>query len=308
MQMLADTRNWRDIYFTSRDGLRLYARHYPVPGSSRRAVLCLPGLTRNCRDFHELATRLSDPRGHRREVFAVDYRGRGLSEHDPEWRNYSPLVECLDVLDLLTLQGVRDIAVIGTSRGGLIAMIMAALRPAVVRAVVLNDVGPVIEPEGLARIIGFVGRVPLPESWEAAAALVREINQAQFPNVPAEEWMAVARHWFNDENGLPSPSYDPNLGKTISSADLTASRPDMWPQFQGLARVPVLALRGEHSDMLSEATLQRMASLHPMLMTHTVRGQGHAPLLRDEATQQLISNFLVRLDGQTAQTGLRAVA
>ena len=307
--MSTEPQNWKDIFYTSRDGLRLYGRHYPAPGSTRRPLLCLPGLTRNSRDFHLLASLLSDPRGHRREVFAVDYRGRGRSEHDDDWRNYTPYTESLDVLDFITLAGISDAAVVGTSRGGLIAMILACLRPTAIGALVFNDIGPVTEKEGLARLIGFVGRMPLPATWDEATALVRDISKRAFPDIPDAEWLEVARQWYNDDNGLPGQSYDRRLSKSLSMSDLQQMTP-MWTQFDALARLPMLALRGENSDILSVRTLEEMRVRHQGLKTITVAGQGHAPLLRDRPTIAAIQTFLMETDfGAQAQFhGLSAVA
>lgn len=288
--------NWRDLFYTSRDGLRLHARHYPAPHARRRPALCLPGLTRNARDFHALAGYLSAPGNpNAREVYAIDYRGRGRSAHDPNWRNYAIQVETLDVLDLMTVAGIHDAAVIGTSRGGLIAMIMATMRPGSIGAVVLNDIGPVIERDGLSRIVAYTGRVPLPASWEEAATLVRDMNKRHFPAIPAQQWADVARQWFDDVNGRPAHSYDQNLAKAMSLLD--GPVPSLWPQFEALAYAPTLAVRGELSDVLSEETLHQMCMRHPRLETTTVRGQGHAPLLLDEAMQRAISTFLAGADG-----------
>ena len=159
-----------------------------------------------------------------RDVYSLDYRGRGRSQHDPDWKNYSILIELNDVLDFMTMKGLHHAAVIGTSRGGLIAMLMGVLRPAAIGAVVLNDIGPVIEREGLARIVAYVGRVPLPADWKEATELVHEMNRRQFPAVPAEQWGEFARQVFNDDNGLPAPAYDPKLAKAISLMD-GADRP-----------------------------------------------------------------------------------
>ncbi len=285
---------WRDITFSARDGLRLYARHYPVPGSARRPVLCLAGLTRNSRDYHHLASALASPDDNGRDVHALDSRGRGLSEHDRDWRNYSLLVEINDALDFITMKGLHGTTVIGTSRGGLIAMMMAVLRPNAVGAVVLNDIGPVIEPEGLARIVAYVGRMPLPADWEEATRVVHEMNQRYFPLVPMEDWAEQARAWFNDDNGLPALGYDPNIAKALSLAD--GPIPELWPQFGALAHLPVLAIRGEHSDILSANTLEEMRARHPRLDVLTVRGQGHAPLLQDGPTVAAIRAFLERCD------------
>ena len=160
--------NWQDITFTSHDGLRLYARRYGRPDSVRRPVLCLAGLTRNCRDFHDIATALSNHPLYPREVYCLDYRGRGKSDCDPNWRNYTPWIEMIDTLDFMSICGLSKATVLGASRGGIIAMLMAVTRPTAIGAVVLNDIGPVIETAGLARIMGYAGKIPLPPSWEAA--------------------------------------------------------------------------------------------------------------------------------------------
>jgi pimeloyl-ACP methyl ester carboxylesterase len=290
----ANQQNWTDIHYTARDGLRLYARHYPAPGARRRPVVCLAGLTRNCRDFHDLATVLSDARGHRRDVYCLDYRGRGRSEHDADGSSYTVMNELSDVLDFMTLTGLSDVALVGTSRGGIIAMAMATIRPNAIGAAILNDVGPVIERDGLARIVAYVGRVPLPGSWPDAAAQVKSLNQRAFPHETDATWESLARQMFNEQNGYPSPGYDNNLSKTLALSD--GPTPAMWPQFAGLARIPVLALRGEHSDILSAATLIEMQRRHPNLTAVTVADQGHAPLLKDQISVGAIYEFLLTND------------
>lgn len=291
---------WADVYFTARDGLRLYARHYPAPPSPRKPVLCLAGLTRNSRDFHDLAAALS--RGPAaRSVWALDSRGRGLSEHDPNWKNYTLPVEMHDVIDLVTLAGLHGAAVVGTSRGGLIAMLLSAVQPTVLGAVVLNDIGPVIERAGIERIAGYVGRTPAPASWAEAAELLAAFNAPQFPAVPREQWEEVARAWFNDVEGRPAPGYDARLGKTFSLKN--GQIPTLWPQFAGLARTPLLVLRGENSDILSEATVQEMRAGHSDCATLTVEGQGHAPLLKDAPTIAAIAKFLQAADAASRRLG-----
>ncbi|MBX9590742.1 MAG: alpha/beta hydrolase [Hyphomonadaceae bacterium] len=287
---------WNDIHFSARDGLRLYARHYPAAGSTRRPALCLAGLTRNARDFHDLATALAAAEETGREVYALDSRGRGRSERDRDWNNYSLLVELNDALDFMTMKGLNDAAIIGTSRGGLLAMMMAVLRPTAMGAVVLNDIGPVVERDGLARIVAYVGRIPLPKDWKEAADLVREMNRRQFTAVPDAQWSDFARAWFNDDNGLPAPGYDPEIARALSFTEGPA--PELWPQFGALARVPVLAIRGENSDLLSAKTLAEMRARHPRLTTLTVRGQGHAPLLKDAPTIRAVAEFLAQTDTQ----------
>jgi len=294
---------WHDIDFTARDGLRLYARHYPAPGSVRRPVLCLAGLTRNGRDFHRLATALATgPDVSARDVYALDSRGRGRSERDRDWRNYSLIVELNDALDFITMKGLHGTAIIGTSRGGLIAMLMAVLRPSAIAAVVLNDIGPVLERDGLARIVAYVGRLPLPADWEEATQLVYDMSQRHFTAVPAEDWADHARAWFDDDNGLPALGYDPNIAKAFSLMD--GPVPELWPQFGALAHVPVLAIRGENSDILSAKTVEDMRARHPRLEAFTVPGQGHAPLLKDAPTISTIAAFLLRTDSEEPTAAL----
>jgi pimeloyl-ACP methyl ester carboxylesterase len=303
---MADNRSqFEEITFTTRDGLRLYGRRYPAPATGRRPVLCLAGLTRNSRDFHRLALYLSQHRKAPRTVYTMDYRGRGRSDHDPDWRNYALPIEMLDVIDFMTVVSLHDAAVVGTSRGGLIATLMAAAQPSTIGALVLNDIGPVIETDGLMRIAGYVGRMPLPGSWEAATQMVRDLNKRQFPAVADAEWADFARQLFNDHNGRPAPGYDAKLAHSLSVLD--GPMPALWPQFTALTRVPVLVLRGEHSDILSAATVEEMARRHPMLVSHVVPGQGHAPLLMDADTLTRVAEFLEHADG-TSLVRPRAVA
>ena len=293
--------------YTARDGTSLYARHYPAVGSARRPVVCLPGLTRNSRDFHALACTLSNPRGHRRAVFALDYRGRGQSERAADPKSYTVLTELNDVLDFMTLAGIHDAAIIGSSRGGILAMLMGAIRPTAIGAVVLNDIGPVIERDGLARLVAYVGRVPVPQDWPEAAKLVRGMNARAFPKISDAQWETLARQWFEERGGRPAPGYDPALSQSIS---FDAKLPLLWPQFMSLARVPMLVVRGANSDILSPRTVEEMARRHPNLETLTIADQGHAPLLNDDASIAAIYDFLVRTDRQPSVgvTDLHALA
>ncbi len=287
-------------YFSARDGLRLHARCYEAPASRRRPVLCLAGLTRNSRDFHDLAVALSTGPA-ARTVWALDSRGRGLSEHDKNWRNYAIPVETQDAIDLAIVAGLHRASIVGTSRGGLIAMVLAAAQPSFIGAVVLNDIGPVIERDGLARIAGYVGRMPLPGSWKDAADLVAGMSQRQFPAVPPERWEEVARAWFNEKNGRPAPGYDPAIGRSIPVT--AAPIPALWPQFMALSGVPMLAVRGANSDILSEATHLEMQRRHPDCASLVVAGQGHAPLLKDAPTIVAIARFLSTVDAGEEVSG-----
>jgi pimeloyl-ACP methyl ester carboxylesterase len=301
----ADARpEWREQRVTVRDGLRLYVRHYPAVaavGVARvRPALCLPGLTRNARDFHDLAMRLSNGPSPR-DVYTLDARGRGLSETDPDWRNYNVPTETGDVIDVMAALGLHDVALIGTSRGGLVAMVLAAMQPTAIGAVVLNDIGPVIERTGLSRISAYVGRAPIPISWDDATAMVKTNSKAAFPAVPDEQWPEIARAWFNDKKGRPAAGYDPKLGKAVSIAD--GPPPPLWAQFDALKAKPMLVIRGALSDLLSAATVAAMQARHANCATLEVPGQGHAPLLKDAATCDHIRGFLAASDNGQSVAG-----
>lgn len=301
--MTSDSKKFEDIYFTSRDGLKLHARRYrPAEGSTGRTLVCLAGLTRNGRDFHDLAMSLSQHATAPRTVYTLDYRGRGLSEFDPDWHNYTVPVEMFDVLDFMTMEGLEGSAILGTSRGGLIAMLMAAVQPSAMGAVILNDIGPVIEQDGLIRISGYVGRTPLPISWDDAARMVRDLNRRHFPEIRDAQWVEVAHQMYNERNGKPAPGYDRKLGKALSV--LYGPLPQLWPQFDALKTIPALVIRGENSDLLSEETVEEMRRRHPAMAAVTVPNQGHAPLLKDGPTIESIRHFLTATDVGQSVTAL----
>jgi pimeloyl-ACP methyl ester carboxylesterase len=229
---------WQDLTYASFDDLRLYVRHYKAPAAKSRSVICLPGLTRNSRDFHTLATFLSRYAEKPRDVYCFDYRGRGRSQYDRHWRNYVPYIELLDTLDFLTINGLHKVGIVGTSRGGIVAMLMAALRPTAMGPVVLNDIGAVIETRGLARIINYVRRMPNPKSWPDAIMIVREINERAFPNLTDAQWEEMARAIFDERKGRPVRAYDRRLARAVGGIDLSRPVPDLWPQFIALGQVP----------------------------------------------------------------------
>lgn len=224
-------------------------------------------------------------------MIAVDYRGRGLSDADPDWRNYKPIVEAEDVLAIAAALGIERAILVGTSRGGIISMLIGALRPGLIAGAVLNDIGPVLEGRGLARIKAYLSSRHSVASWEEATSLVRSISAAQFPGLSDADWRSQATAYFAETRSGLAPQFDPNLRKTVVDIDVTEKIPVLWPQFMSLAHVPVLAIRGEHSDLLSPRTLAEMALRHPKLEQMTVAGQGHAPLLNDERTLARISAF-----------------
>jgi pimeloyl-ACP methyl ester carboxylesterase len=255
-------------------------------------VVCLPGLTRTADDFDVLAKALAtgDPA---RRVISIDYRGRGLSDYDRDATNYSPQVEMADVLTVLDALDARRAIFVGTSRGGILAMLLAALHPGVVAAAVLNDIGPVIELDGLLRIKGYVGRLPQPTDFATAAALLRRLFGEQFPKLTEADWLASAQRAFQpDKDGLLVPTYDVELARTLDGVTSDTPLPTLWPQFDALANVPVLVIRGLLSDLLSAQTVEAMRERHPSLQVVEVPDQGHAPLLTDAPTIGQISAFI----------------
>jgi pimeloyl-ACP methyl ester carboxylesterase len=285
-----------DIYYRSHDDLLLYVRRFGSSALPGRPLLCLPGLTRNGRDFHSIAAMLAAHPTHPRPVYCLDYRGRGRSQWDTDWRNYSAYVELLDVASFLTLEDLSDIAILGTSRGGIIAMLLAVMRPAAIGCAMLNDVGPVIETSGLARIMGYAGKIPVPRDWGEAVQIVRDMNKRHFTALGDAGWETLARQLFNEADGKPAASYDPNVGKALSEVDIAKPVPDMWEHFESLRHKPLMVLRGENSDLLSASTVQEMQARHPNMASVLVRNEGHAPLLLDRFSQRLIADFIYGAD------------
>lgn len=274
--------SYRELFASAADGLRLYARDYGPELGDALPVVCLPGLARTSEDFHDLAEALGADAASPRRVLALDYRGRGRSEWDKDWRNYDVKVELNDTLQVLTVAGIDKAIFVGTSRGGLIAMALSAVRPTLLRGAVLNDVGPVIDGKGLIRIRGYVGKLPQPRTMEEAGTLLKQMSDAQFPRFTHEQWVKMARGTWREEDGRLLLNYDPNLMKTLEAIDLEMPLPDLWPLFGGLAPFPVLAIRGGNSDLLTGETLKSMQDRHPRLTAVTVPDQGHAPILEGD--------------------------
>ena len=294
------------IFFRAQDDLRIYVRKYGGNDLPRRPLLCLAGLTRNGRDFHSLATALATHPAEARNVYCLDYRGRGRSDWDKDWRNYSAYAEMQDVLSFLTLRGLGNIAILGTSRGGIITMMLAVERPAAIGCAVLNDIGPAIETAGLARIMGYAGKTPVPRDWDEATGFVREMFRRQFTALDDEEWAVFTRQLFSEENGRPTAAYDPNVGKALSEVDIAKPVPTMWEHFDALLKPPLMVLRGENSDILSAATVQKMQERHRHLTPVLIRNEGHSPLLNDRFSQRLIADFLAGADNKTWQAPKRS--
>jgi len=279
--------SYRDLFVKASDGLRLYARDYGPLNGEALPVVCLSGLARNSRDFHLLAEALSTDARRPRRVLALDYRGRGRSDWDPDWSHYDIGTESSDVLQVLAAAGIEKAVFVGTSRGSLITMALSAMKPALLAGAVLNDVGPVIESEGLVRIRNYVGKLKAPGSMQEAAQILKQLSGAQFPAFGPDQWERMARGtWHETDRGLVL-SYDLNLMKPLDLLDLEAPIPDLWKLFEGLKPFPVLAIRGENSDLLPEQTLNEMQERHPNLTALTVSGQGHAPMLEGAVIQAI---------------------
>lgn len=284
-----------DIAWSSADGLSLFAKAYG-PASAPLTVLCIHGLTRNHKDFEPMIAALPQ---HYRFV-AVDVRGRGRSAHDPQPDNYDPRVYARDMGLLLDKLGLQKVALIGTSMGGLISLMMMRQMPKRIAGVVLNDVGPVVEKSGIARIAGYAGKVQPVTDWQSAAAAVKTIQGQAFPDMPEERWMDFARRTYKE---LPAGEvvldYDPNIARSLGKVKPGAlTNFALWRLFGGLKKAPLLVVRGELSDILSDRTAQEMVRRHPDARLATVPRVGHAPILDEPAATAAISDFLSRLESK----------
>ncbi len=274
-------------WYESHDGLSLFSRVYAGPAAHAPVVLCLHGLMRNSRDFEDLAVHLAA----RYRVIVPDVRGRGLSARDPKPENYQIPVYLKDLETLMGGLGVERAAIVGTSMGGLMAMLLAAMQPARVARIVLNDVGPEVDPAGLARIRGYAGKGTPVKSWAEAAAQLRSIFAAAWPGIEPARWEVLAhRSHRATASGDIEADADPRIGDVVRESSSAA--PDLWPLWRTLERVPILVLRGALSDVLSEATLARMQREKPDLQALTIADRGHAPLLDEPASLAAIDAFL----------------
>ena len=281
-----------DHAFKSVDGrLTLFARQRGST-SSPLTVLCLHGLTRNSADFDVLAERLAP----KYLVIAADQRGRGRSDSDPEAANYHPMAYAADMFAMLDHLAIDQVVVIGTSMGGLMAMLMGAMQPHRIRGIVLNDIGPEIPIEGLDRLRTTFAAHPPARTWDEAAEQARRMNDFAFPDYTDADWRAFARRTFvEDDSGQPLPAYDPAILGALHGADPTVVPPDLWAVWDALKTIPILTVAGGLSDIIDRSILDRMAANHPGLQIVMLPNRGHAPMLDEEPAVRAIEAFLLSL-------------
>jgi len=283
------------VYVTAQDGLRLHVRQYGPRTALGLPVVCLPGLARTVADFDALAPALANGPPPRRAI-AIDSRGRGQSDYDSNPENYNLSVELSDIVTVLTALEIGEAVLIGSSRGGLLTMLLGVAHPTSIAGVVLHDIGPVIDPQGLARIKSYVGRLPQPRSFADGSDILRRLFDAQFPKLTAEQWLAAAQRTWKLDNGGLVPTYDVHLARTLAEVDIERPLPAMWNEFDALSRVPILVIRGANSDILSADTVTAMHSHHPTMESIEIADQGHVPMLDSPDLIRRVAEFVAGCD------------
>ena len=280
------------VFVSARDGLRLHVRAFGPHDSALMPLVCLPGLSRNSRDFLGLTAHFASRPKAPRRVYAMDFRGRGLSGYDRNWRNYNVMTEAEDVLSVLAALDIDRAIFVGTSRGGLVTMLLTAMRPGAIGAAILNDIGPAIEGAGLIQIRLYLKKLPQPRDWAEAIETQKAVMARSFTDLSEADWAFEARARFREIDGAIRPDHDPALVRTLTAIDPGDRLPTLWPQFAGLRSVPVLLLRGENSSLLADQTAARMADIHPRLTRADIAGQGHAPMLHTSRALKAIEAFV----------------
>ncbi|KIC16515.1 alpha/beta fold hydrolase [Leisingera sp. ANG-DT] len=273
-------------FFDTSDGLRL---HYTDTGKGL-PLLCLAGLTRDSRDFRYFAPHAANFR-----MITLDARGRGQSDHDPDFMNYNVLREAQDVLELLGHLGLGQVSILGTSRGGLVAMTLAAMAKDRLSAVILNDVGPEIPPGGISRIMEYVGRRPAAKSWDQAAETLGALMAPAFPDVPPARWREEVETFYDETPEGLSLRYDPRLRDALLAQAEAGPPPDLWPLFLALDGLPCGVIRGANSDILSAGTFAEMQRRLPALQALEIANRGHVPFLDEPEALALIHSVLDRI-------------
>jgi pimeloyl-ACP methyl ester carboxylesterase len=290
-----ELRDGRSVFVTTQDGLRLHVRDYGSRDAPGVPAVCLPGLTRTVADFAALAPVLADDTPRKRRVIAIDSRGRGQSDYDSNPENYNLAVELADVVTVLAALGIGPAVFVGSSRGGLLAMLMGASHPAAVAGLVLHDIGPVIEPSGLARLKTYVGKLPQPQTFAEGGEILQRLFAPQFPKVTPQQWLGAAYRTWQVKDGALQPTYDVRISRALADVDLDKPLPPLWQEFDALAAVPILVIRGATSDILSAATVKEMAARHPGLQVIEVPDQGHVPELDGELAAR-VAQFVASCD------------
>ena len=286
-------RRFATVFVTTTDGLTLHVRRYGSRLAPALPLVCLPGLARTAADFHPLAMAVADDPAKPRLVLALDYRGHGRSEYDRNPDNYTLPVALADVSAVLIALEIAPAIFLGTSYGGLLAMMLAVRRPTAIAGVILNDVGPVMEPQGWVRIKRYVKELPIPRNFEEGAEILRWWFDAQFPKLAPRDWIAFAQRTWREHGGRLVLDYDLKLARTLQGADLQHP-PTLWNQFDALRRVPLMVIRGANSDVLAPTTLETMLSRRNELEVAIVPDQGHAPLLVEPKLIRRIAAFAYR--------------
>jgi pimeloyl-ACP methyl ester carboxylesterase len=278
-----------DRFWHSPDGLKLHFRDY-AGSDSAAPVICLPGLTRNARDFAEIAGHIAPGR----RVLCPSFRGRGQSDYAKDSASYTPPHYAADVLALLAQEGIDRCVAIGTSLGGLVTMLLNLAQPGLLTGAVLNDVGPVVDPAGIERIRGYVGQGRSFETWMHAARALRDSQGEAFPGYSIDDWLAMAKRCMVlGQNGRVVFDYDMTIAEPLATAD-NAVPPDLWPAFDAFGSIPLLILRGALSDLLAPETLAEMERRAPGAEVATVAGVGHAPMLDEPEAVAAIDRLLAR--------------
>jgi pimeloyl-ACP methyl ester carboxylesterase len=282
-------------FVTAQDGLTLHVRRYGSRHASAHSVICLPGLARTAADFHALAMALADDPANPRLVLALDYRGHGQSQYDRNPKNYAIRVALADVSTVLAALQITSAIFIGTSFGGLLAMMLAVLPSVKVAGVILNDIGPVMEPRGLIRVKSYVGKLPIARNFEQGAEILRWLFEAQFTKLAPQDWVAFAQRTWREGHGTLVPSHDPKLARALRDYSLERL-PTLWDQFDALARIPLMVIHGANSDMLARSTLNEMVARRGQLEVVVVPDQGHAPLLAEPKVVRRVTAFVASCD------------
>jgi pimeloyl-ACP methyl ester carboxylesterase len=291
----APQEGFASLFVTACDDLLLHVRIYGSRTTSALPVVCLPGLARTAADFHSLATALTADPANPRWVVTLDYRGHGQSEYDPDPDNYGLRCDVLDLVAVLRALNIAPAIFVGTSHGGVLALMLARLRANAIAGAILNDIGPVIEPRALLQIKGYVGRLPLPRDFAEGGEVLRKLFAARFPKLTSRDWTALARRTWREHRGVLALDYDVRLARTLK-ANLEHSPPTLWEAFDALAGVPLMVIRGTNSTMLSASTMDEMLARRGELDIVVVPDQGHAPLLEEPKLIQRIAAFVASCD------------